>query len=126
MYSARFIDPAWGFAMAWNYALCWLVIFPFEILCGGYVMQYWVSPDVVPILVWIIIFWLFVLVINLFGVRGYGEGEYIFSLIKVCAVIIFIILGIVINAGAVPNYHGVPLGTKYWKDPGDSELWRNS
>lgn len=117
VYSARFIDPAWGFAMAWNYALCWLVIFPFELLCGGYVMQFWVSPEIVPIPVWIVIFYLFVLGINLFGVRGYGEGEYIFSSIKVMAVCIFIITGIVINCGGAPN--GVKLGTTYWRDPGD-------
>ena len=31
--------------MAWNYALCWLVIFPFELLCGAYVMAYWVPHE---------------------------------------------------------------------------------
>lgn len=103
--------------MAWNYALCWLVIFPFELLCGGYVMQFWVSPEVVPIPVWIAIFYFFVLGINMFGVRGYGEGEYIFSCIKVTAVCVFIITGIVINSGGAPN--GVKLGTTYWRDPGE-------
>jgi len=124
VFSARFIDPAWGFAMAWNYALCWLVIFPFELLCGGYVMQFWVSPEVVPIPVWITIFYLFVLAINLFGVRGYGEGEFIFSTIKVTAVAIFTVVGIVINAGGTPNH--TPLGTTYWRDPGNSNSARNS
>ena len=34
-YSVRFIDPAWGFAMGWNYALNWLVVLPFELTTAG-------------------------------------------------------------------------------------------
>jgi amino acid transporter len=30
-YSTRFIDPAWGFAMGWNYCLQWAVVLPLEI-----------------------------------------------------------------------------------------------
>lgn len=116
VFSARFIDPAWGFAMAWNYALCWLVIFPFELLCGGYVMSYWVPNETISISVWITIFFFLIVGINLFGVLGYGEGEYIFSCIKITAVCIFIILGIVIDAGGSPS--GKVYGTTYWSDPG--------
>ena len=120
VFSARFVDPAWGFAMAWNYAMTWLVIFPFEILCGGYVMNYWVPHETVPTPVWIALFYLLILIINLFGVLGYGEGEYIFSIIKVFAVVGFIIMGIVIDAGGSPS-HKV-YGTTYWRDPGISAL----
>jgi amino acid transporter len=116
VFSARFIDPAWGFAMAWNYAMCWLVIFPFELLCGAYVVSYWIPHETVPLPVWITIFYILIFLINMAGVKGYGETEYLFSLIKVTAVCIFIIMGIVINAGGSPN--GKVLGTTYWKDPG--------
>ena len=34
-YSVRFIDPAWGFAMGWNYAINWLVVLPFELTAAG-------------------------------------------------------------------------------------------
>ena len=116
VYSTRFIDPAWGFAMAWNYALCWIVVFPFELLCGAYVMSFWVPPTTVPYVVWIIIFFFLIFGINLFGVLGYGEGEYIFSFIKVAFVCVFIIMGIVIDAGGSPS--GKVYGAKYWSDPG--------
>ncbi|KAK9246928.1 amino acid permease-domain-containing protein [Lipomyces tetrasporus] len=33
-YSTRFIDPAWGFAMGWNYAMQWLVVFPLELVAA--------------------------------------------------------------------------------------------
>jgi yeast amino acid transporter len=102
--------------MAWNYAVCWLCIFPFELLCGGYVMSYWISHDKIPLPVWISIFYVAIIAINLCGVLGYGEAEYVFSFIKVAAVIAFIIMGIVIDAGGSPS-HKV-YGAMYWKDPG--------
>jgi yeast amino acid transporter len=48
----------------------------------------------------------------LFGVRGYGEFEFGASMIKIIAVIGFIILGIVITSGGAPN--GVAFGDRYW------------
>lgn len=79
-------------------------------------MRFWVDPEKVPIVVWIFLFYVFVICINMFGVLGYGEGEYIFSCIKVVAVIGVIILGIVIDLGGSPT--GKVYGTEYWRDPG--------
>jgi len=31
MYICRFVDPSLGFAMAWEYAISWLTVLPFEI-----------------------------------------------------------------------------------------------
>jgi len=66
--------------------------------------------------VWITVFMVLITAINLFGVKGYGEGEFIFSIIKVIAVIGFIIVGIVIDCGGGPQ--GGYLGTQFWRDPG--------
>jgi len=49
-------------------------------------------------------------------VKGYGEAEFVFSIIKITAVIGFIILGIIINIGGGPQ--GSYLGVKFWRDPG--------
>ena len=56
------------------------------------------------------------MLVNLFGVRGYGEAEFFFAIIKVTAVIGFIILGIIINIGGGPN--GSYIGGKLWRNPG--------
>ena len=40
-YSTRFIDPAWGFAMGWNYALQWLVVLPLEIVAATFTIEFW-------------------------------------------------------------------------------------
>lgn len=44
-YSTRFLDPAWGFAMGWNYAMQWLVVLPLEIVSASITVDYWVSSD---------------------------------------------------------------------------------
>ncbi|QKX62461.1 uncharacterized protein TRUGW13939_09622 [Talaromyces rugulosus] len=113
-YSTRFIDPAWGFAMGWNYALQWLVVMPLEIVAAAMTIDYW-NPGVSPA-AWVAIFWVLIVVINFFGVRGYGEAEFVFALIKVVAVVGFIILGIILNCGGGPE--GGYIGGKYWYHPG--------
>ncbi|KAJ5491435.1 General amino-acid permease GAP2 [Penicillium diatomitis] len=113
-YSTRFVDPAWGFAMGWNYALQWLVVLPLEIVAASITIDYW-SPGVSNA-AWVAIFWVMIVSINMFGVKGYGEAEFVFSLIKVIAVIGFIILGIVLNCGGGPE--GGYIGGKFWHNPG--------
>ncbi|KAE8379261.1 amino acid permease-domain-containing protein [Aspergillus bertholletiae] len=113
-YSTRFIDPAWGFAMGWNYALQWLVVLPLEIVAASITVDYWQSD--ISNAAWVAIFWVLIVSINLFGVKGYGEAEFVFSLIKVVAVIGFIILGIILNCGGGPK--GGYIGGKFWHDPG--------
>lgn len=49
---------------------------------------------------------------------GYGEAEFVFSIIKVIAVIGFIILGIIIDCGGVPTDNRGYLGARTWYEPG--------
>src|SRR5579871_4752760 len=80
IFSTRFIDPAWGFAMGWNYAIQWLTILPFELVAAGLTVRYW--NDSLHGAIFITIFYIVILGINLVGVRGYGEVEFILSILK--------------------------------------------
>ena len=40
-YSTRFLDPAWGFAMGWNYVMQWAVVLPLELTVCGVTVGYW-------------------------------------------------------------------------------------
>jgi len=112
VYASRFLDPAWGFAMAWNYALSWLVTLPLEIVAASITMSFWPGARATNPAAWVTIFLLVIISINLFGVKGYGEAEFVFSIIKITAVVGFIILGIIIDTGGVP---GQPyMGAKFW------------
>jgi yeast amino acid transporter len=100
--------------MGWNYAMSWLTVFPFELVAAGLTVRFW--NDDVSGAIFITIFWIAIVGINLMGVRGYGEAEFVFSIIKVTAVIGFILLGIIIDLGGSPS--GIVYGTSYWHDPG--------
>jgi yeast amino acid transporter len=116
VYASRFIDEAWGFAMGWNYALQWAVTLPLEIVAASLTLDFWPGSRSTNSAAWVTIFLVSIIAINFFGVRGYGEAEFVFSIIKVAAVIGFILLGIVINTGGAG--HSGYIGTKYWDNPG--------
>ncbi|CAF0862941.1 unnamed protein product [Adineta steineri] len=113
-HNSRFLDPAWGFAMGWNYGMGCLLTMPLELTAAGLVISYWTTS--INAAVWITIFLIALLIINLFGVRGYGEIEFFMSLIKVIAIVGFIILGIVLIFGGGPHHEY--LGGRYWRSPG--------
>lgn len=100
--------------MGWNYAMQWLVVLPFELTAAGLTLAYWNSG--LHLAIWITIFWILIIFINLAGVRGYGECEMVFAVLKVAAVVVFVIAGIIIDAGGIPG--STAIGMKYWNDPG--------
>jgi amino acid transporter len=113
-YNTRFIDPLWGFAMAWNYAMSWLVCLPLELVAASLTVDYW--NDTINPAAFVCIFYVIICLINFFGARGYGEAEFVFAIIKVVAVIGFILFGIVIVCGGGPNHKY--LGAGYFHHPG--------
>lgn len=56
-------------------------------------------------------------VIQIFGVKGYGEVEFILSMIKIAACTGFIIFGIIVNCGGVPTDDRGYIGARYWHSP---------
>ncbi|GME33919.1 Amino acid permease [Neofusicoccum parvum] len=117
-YAVRFIDPAWGFAMGWEYSIGWMVTLPFEITAAGITIEFWRDRDEINPGVWCALFMVALIIIQIFGVRGYGEVEFILAIVKILACVGFIILGIIINCGGVPTDTRGNLGARYWHDPG--------
>jgi amino acid transporter len=70
-----------------SYALQWLIVLPLEIIAASITVGYWNSDLHRSIFITIFLFAIFV--INLFGVKGYGEAEFVFAIIKITAVIGF-------------------------------------
>ncbi|CCC68874.1 hypothetical protein NCAS_0B07900 [Naumovozyma castellii] len=114
-YATRFVDESFGYANNFNYALQWLVVLPLEIVSASITVNYWGTPTRYRD-GFVALFWLVIVIINMFGVKGFGEAEFVFSIIKVTTVIGFIILGIVLVCGGGPK--GGFVGAKYWHDPG--------
>lgn len=114
-YATRFIDESFGYANNLNYMLQWLVVLPLEIVSASITVNFW-GTDPKYRDGFVALFWLAIVIINMFGVKGYGEAEFVFSFIKVITVVGFIILGIILNCGGGPT--GGYIGGKYWHDPG--------
>jgi len=70
-----------------SYALQWIVVLPLEIIAGAYTIGYW-NPNLNQA-IFVTLFLFVIVVINLFGVKGYGEAEFVFAILKVTAVIGF-------------------------------------
>ncbi|GAA5865945.1 hypothetical protein JCM3774_005533 [Rhodotorula dairenensis] len=114
----RFLDPSLGMALGWNYFLQWFVTMPLEITAAGITVQYWDGAARVNIAVWITVFWLLFILVNVFGTLGYAEEEFWASLFKLAVVIVFIIIGIVLNCGGGSGEYSTYVGGRYWRDPG--------
>lgn len=100
--------------MGWQYALAWLTVLPFELIAASITIKFW--REDIHMAVWVTVFLFALFVVQIFGVRGYGEVEFVLSIIKIMACVGFMILGIIINCGGVGD-QGY-LGAKYWHDPG--------
>lgn len=117
MYICRFVDPSLGFACGWEYAISWLTVLPFEISAACNIIHYWPGSEGINNAAWICPLLVALVVIQFFGVRGYGEVEFVLSIIKILACVGFMILGIIINVGGVPTDDRGYIGGRYWNAP---------
>ncbi|KAL2361753.1 Amino-acid permease inda1 [Blastomyces dermatitidis] len=117
-YSTRFIDPSWGFAMGWNYVFQWAIVLPLELTVAAMTIGYW-GVDI-NIAVWITIFMVAIIIINVFGVLGYGEEEFWSSCLKLAAIVIFMIIALICVLGGGPEngLYSQYWGARLWYNPG--------
>lgn len=109
VYAKRFGSDSLGFAILLNYWFNDACSVASDLTAIQLVMQYWTD---FPYYVVAIIFWLFLLFLNVIDVRLYGEAEYWLAILKVLTIIIFFIISIVVNAGH-NNTHEY-IGFKWW------------
>jgi len=91
-YASKFIDPAMGFALGWNYWYNWAITVAAEMVAGALLMKFW-FPNV-PAIIWSVIFLVLIVTLNLLSAKAYGESEFWFAGIKVVTVLVFIIVGV--------------------------------
>ncbi|KAF5006659.1 hypothetical protein FDECE_6993 [Fusarium decemcellulare] len=119
IYSSRFIDPSWGFAMGWNYVAQWAVVLPLELTVCSVCIKYW-NEDLSPG-IFITIFLVAIVFINVFGAIGYAEEEFWSSCLKMGAIIVFMIIALVLVCGGGPDNgrYNEYWGARLWyEDPG--------
>lgn len=107
VYATKFVDPALGFALGWNYWYNWAITVAAEMVAGALIMKYWLPG--VPAIVWSVCFLAVIVVLNLLSARAYGESEFWFAGIKVVTVIVFILVGV---ATIIGIFNGNAIGFK--------------
>lgn len=115
-YCQRYADDALGFACGYIYLIKYLILPANQLVAGSLTMQYWVDRDRVNPGVWVTVFLVVILAINLLGVRFFGEIEFWLSCLKVITCLGLILLLWIIALGGGPTHDRI--GFRYWKNPG--------
>ncbi|MCK4260262.1 MAG: amino acid permease, partial [Halanaerobiales bacterium] len=112
VYAAEALSPFVGYLVGWTYWLSWVIVMSAEIIAASTYMGYWFPRQYG----WIfgIIFSIAMTIVNLGSVKSFGEFEFWFSMVKVIAIILFIIFGIGMIFGIV----GEPVGTTNYTQHG--------
>ncbi len=103
-YANDFISPAWACGMGWSYWLTWVFYVPAEMIAAGIIMNNFFPA--VDTLYWAIGFGLIITVINLSYVSTFGELEFWLALIKIMAIIMFVVFAALIYLGVIGGTEG--------------------
>ncbi|CAF3744644.1 unnamed protein product [Rotaria sp. Silwood1] len=112
-YGSRFVDEAFGFALGYNYYFASVTVIAGELVAAGIIVQFWLPHF--PTIVWSLLGMIIMFILNVFTVKSYGEAEYWFAMIKVFTVIIFIIVGLLVDIGVLGHDR---IGFRNWKIDG--------
>lgn len=96
-YASRFVSPSFGFAIGWNYWFNWAITVAAELVAAGIIMSFWLPG--VPSWVWAGGFLVILTALNALSAKAYGESEFWLAMIKVIAVIVFLVAGVAMIAG---------------------------
>ncbi|MDE2013070.1 MAG: amino acid permease [Alphaproteobacteria bacterium] len=93
VYAETYLNPWAGFMVRYTYWIETVIAIGGEAVAAGLYMTYWFPQ--VPVWMWSVGFSGCLLYVNSRSVANFGTFEYWFALIKVTAIVIFIVLGIV-------------------------------
>ncbi|KAI0305792.1 general amino acid permease 1 [Multifurca ochricompacta] len=114
-FAARWVQPSFGAAVS-PFFFFWVSIsIPVEITAATILITFWDDNHKHQAGYTAVLCFL-VCLINVFGVRYFGESEFVFSIIKLTLITGLILCGLIIDLGGGPTHHR--LGFTYWKHPG--------
>ncbi|HWG49729.1 MAG TPA: amino acid permease [Candidatus Acidoferrales bacterium] len=91
VYAELYLNRWAGFVARYGYWFSVVIAIGSEVVAAGTYMKTWFPH--VPVVLWMVVFGIFLLAINLFSVGHYGTFEYWFALIKVVTIFVFILMG---------------------------------
>jgi len=112
-YAEKYINPWAGFSVRYSYWFSLVCAIGTEVTAVAVYMKYWFPT--VPAIVWIVLFAAVLMYVNATTVKLFGAVEYWFSIIKIAAIIGFIILAVYVIVGADS---GAAIGTQNYTNDG--------
>jgi len=97
LYADLYLNPWAGFISRAGYWIAISVSVGANLVASATYMRYWFPT--VPALVWVALFSLVLIVINLRSVGDYGRFEYWFAMVKLATMVTFIVIGGMLLAG---------------------------
>ncbi|MEU2629891.1 amino acid permease [Kitasatospora sp. NPDC007106] len=93
---------AWaGFTIGWLYWLTLVVVLALESTAAAVIVHGWLPA--VPQWLMVLLFMSVFTAVNLTDVRNFGEFEFWFALVKVAAIVAFLVVGVLAIAGVLPG-----------------------
>ena len=99
--AAHYLSPFWGYLSRWLYWIVTVCVTGAELAACAAYLAYWV-PEI-PIWAGILLFAAVIIAINLTSVGSFGVVEFFLSSIKVIAVFVFILIGLVLVFVGLPD-----------------------
>ena len=115
-YAEHYVSPWAGFMVRYSYWACNVLAIGAEVTAVGIYMKFW-YPDI-PSWFWISSFSLALVLINALSVNIFGFVEYWFSLIKIVAIVAFILIGSYVIFGPTTKVGDVIPGFNHYTDHG--------
>ncbi|KAF7329944.1 AA-permease domain-containing protein [Mycena kentingensis (nom. inval.)] len=112
-FSSRYVDPALGFAMGWQFWFQAAMTAPVELVAAAIVIGFW-DDNSNHRAIYIAVMWLGIVLVNMAGVKYFGEFEFVFAFIKIISVVGLILLMFIIDLGGGPDHDR--RGFRYWRD----------
>ena len=97
VYADLYLSPWAGFVIRYTYWAAQSIAVGGEAVAAAIYTQWWFPQS--PAWIWVMFYAAVLLFVNARSVSAFGEFEYWFSMIKVSAIIVFIMLGMAILAG---------------------------
>ena len=97
IYAEKYLSPWFGFTVRSTYGLVQIIAIGAEVTAVAIYFQYWFPTT--PQWIWVAAVSILVVAVNAAEVGNFGEFEYWFALVKVIAIIAFIVVGIAVITG---------------------------
>ncbi|WML27231.1 amino acid permease [Neobacillus sp. OS1-33] len=101
-YATEAFGPAAGYSIGWLYYFFWMYIIALEASVGADLLHSLI-PSMSAEWLTSLVLTLLLTFTNLVSVKSYGEFEYWFAIIKVAAIIVFLVLGTMVIIGIFPG-----------------------